>query len=163
MRPYLPRAALAPRTPANKKQAVGVGVSTPCRYVPGGPPFSSPVCRELYMYVRILDPRMGPYPPRVVLAPRIPANHQSAIGVVVSTPCGAVSTRRTTVFVPGVLKSCRSMERFLIRGWNLILPGWRWLHSLRIPANIGVPGVGVSTPCASVSNRGTIGFVPGLL
>ena len=30
-----------------------------------------------------------------------PANQQSAIGVGVSTPCGAVSTRGITVFVSG--------------------------------------------------------------
>ena len=38
--------------------------------------------------------------PRVALTPRTRANQQSASGVGVSTPCEAVSTRGTTVFVP---------------------------------------------------------------
>ena len=50
---------------------------------------------------------MGPFPPGMPLASRTranQANQQSAGGVGVSTPCGAVSNRGTTVFVPGVLK-----------------------------------------------------------
>ena len=42
----------------------------------------------------------------------------------------------------------------MIRGWDLILTGWRWLHELQ---------VGVSTPSGAVSVRGVIVFVPGLL
>ena len=52
------------------------------------------------MYGRISDPGMGPYPPRVLLAPRTSANHRSADGGGVSTPCGAVLTRAIAVCVP---------------------------------------------------------------
>ena len=33
-----------------------------------------------------------------------PANRRSARGIGVSTPCGAVSTRENSMFVPGVLE-----------------------------------------------------------
>ena len=42
----------------------------------------------------------------------------------------------------------------MIRGWDLILTGWRWLHE---------PQVGVSTPWGAASARGITVFVPGLL
>ena len=45
--------------------------------------------------------KTGPYPPRVVLALRAPANQRSARGIEVSTPCDAVSTRENSIFVPG--------------------------------------------------------------
>ena len=61
--------------------------------------------------------------------------------------------RRATVFVPGCW-SCTCMEGCVIRGWGLIIPGWRWLHD---------PQVWVSTPFGEVSTRGTTVFVPGLL
>ena len=80
------------------------------------------------MYGRISDPGMGPYYlTPVALAPRTPANQQSASGVGVFTPCGAVSTWGTTVFVLSVCWSYRCMEGFMIGGWNRILPGWHWL------------------------------------
>ena len=44
--------------------------------------------------------------------------------------------------------------RFNIRGWDHILPGWCWLNE---------PQVEVSTPCGTVSTRGTTVFIPGLL
>ena len=40
-----------------------------------------------------------------------------------STPCGAVSIRRITVFVPGLLELHACLEGFLIRGWDPTLPG----------------------------------------
>ena len=70
-----------------------------CR--PGGAPFSSPCCWSCRGYGRISDPGMGPYPPQGALA--LDTNtSQSAIGwwAGVSTPCGAVSTRWKSVFVP---------------------------------------------------------------
>ena len=42
---------------------------------------------------------MGRYPPWMALVVRTSANQPSASGVGVSTLCGAVSTRRVTVFV----------------------------------------------------------------
>ena len=61
---------------------------------------------------------MGNYPPREkqdldvgprgissrALTPRAPINQQSTSGVEVSTPCGGVSTRGISVFVPGLLE-----------------------------------------------------------
>ena len=58
-------------------------------------------------------------------------------------PCGAVSTRGITIFVPACWR-CRCLEGFMIRGWHRILPGWRWLYK---------PRVGVSTPCGALSIR----------
>ena len=46
------------------------------------------------------------------------------------------------------------MEGFMIRGWDLILPGWHWLCEPRFRA---------STPCRAVLIRGTTVIVPGLL
>ena len=43
------------------------------------------------------------------------------------------------------------MQGFMIRGRDLILPGWRWLYE---------PQVGVSTPFEAVSTRGTNVFIP---
>ena len=46
------------------------------------------------------------------------------------------------------------MAIFLIGGWNLILPGWRWLYE---------PWVEVSALCGAVSTRGITVFAPGVL
>ena len=46
----------------------------------------------------------GTHIPRVPVASRTPVNQRSASGVGVPTPRGAVSTRRITVFVPGLLE-----------------------------------------------------------
>ena len=56
------------------------------------------------MYEKPVVLEMEPFPPWVALAPRTPARQQSASGVGVSTLCGAVSIRGTTVFLPGVLE-----------------------------------------------------------
>ena len=54
------------------------------------------------------------------------------------------------------------MERFLIRGLQPVVPGWRWLY-FRAPARQrSTGGVRVSTPCGAVSARGITVFVPGL-
>ena len=50
----------------------------------------------------------------------------------------------------------------MIRGWDSVVRGWRWLYS-RAPTNQqSAGGVGVSTPCGAVSTRGITLFVPGL-
>ena len=126
------------------------------RYRLGGPPFLSPVCWSYTMYGSISDPGMGPYPPRL---------YELQLGA--STPCRAASTRGTTVSVPGLL-SCGCMERFRIRGLDLILSGWRWLYESEPinnkPVGIGFPQhVGVFTPYGAVSTRETTVFVPGLM
>ena len=70
-----------------------------------------------------------------------PISSQPLDAIGVSTPCGAVSTRGSSFSSP-VFWSCIYMEGFLIRGWELILPGCdgasglargatlaaRWLH-----------------------------------
>ena len=54
------------------------------------------------------------------------------------------------------------MDRFMIRGWDIIVPGWRCILS-RAPANQRLAGgIGVPTPCEAVSTRGITVFVPGL-
>ena len=53
---------------------------------------------------------------------RSQANEQLGSGVGVSTPCGAVSTRRITAFAPGG-RNCTCIEGFLNRGWAPILRG----------------------------------------
>ena len=68
-----------------------------------GSPVSSPGCRsckcmEGFM-IRGWDPV---FPGWCWLYSRDPANQRSAGGVGVSTPCGAVSTRGITIFVPGL-------------------------------------------------------------
>ena len=133
-----------------------------------------------------------------------------------SPPCGAGSTNPRLAFShhggryrPGrppfsspVCLRCTCMEGFLIRGWDIIFPGWRWLYGPQVlfstpwgwyrpgdhsflPRFVGVVNVrkdllswdgtlssqggagtfqvGVSTPCSTVSIRGTTVFVPRLL
>ena len=54
------------------------------------------------------------------------------------------------------------MEGFLIRRWDPVVPGRRWLF-FRAPANQRLAGgVGISTPCGAVSIRGITVFVPAL-
>ena len=85
----------------------GVGISTSCGAVSTrGISAFVPGLSTLQSYGRISDPGMGNYPPRVrqdldvgprgnfrhALAPSAPANQQPVKWVVISTPCGAVST-----------------------------------------------------------------------
>ena len=55
---------------------------------------------------------------------------------------------------------CRDIDGFLTRGWELILPGVRWLST--IPSQ-SASGTGVSTPCGAVSTWAISVFVPGSL
>ena len=91
------------RAPANQRSAREIGVSTPCGavstrensiFVPG--------LSELQGYRRMSEMGTGPYPPRVALDLRALANRRSARGIEGSTPCGAVSTRENSTFVPGL-------------------------------------------------------------
>ena len=98
MGPYPPQVRLTARISANWRWADGVGVSTPCGTVLTREiTVFVPNLLDLYMYGRSIVPGMAPYPPRVPLAPRTPANQRSASGVGVSTPCRQVSTRGITV------------------------------------------------------------------
>ena len=104
MGPYLSRVALAPRTPGSQQSVCGVGTSTPCGAVStGGTTVFPPVCWSCRCMEAFLI-RRGPYPSRVTLAPRTPANQQSASVVRASTPCGAISNQGTAVFVQGLLE-----------------------------------------------------------
>ena len=53
---------------------------------------------------------------------RTPANQKSASGLGVSTPCGAVLTRKTTAFVPGVLGVSTPCGAVLIRKTTAFVP-----------------------------------------
>ena len=91
-------------------------------------------------------------------------NQQSAGGVGVSTPCGAVSTRGTSVSVPGVLE-------LQVHGM-ISHPGMGPYH---LPSSPGAAGStnpanhqltsagGLSTSCWAVSTLGPPVFVPGAL
>ena len=88
---YTPRVPLASRTRANQRSAGEVGVSTPFGAVSTrGITVFVTDSLKLYMYGRISDPGMIPYPPRAALAPQTRANQRSASGIGVSTTCGAV-------------------------------------------------------------------------
>ena len=82
-----------------------VGVFTPCVAVStrGTTVFVLGLL-ELQVYARISNPGMGSHPSRVARALRAPPKQQSASGVGVFTPCGAVSTRGITGFDPGLLE-----------------------------------------------------------
>ena len=105
MGPYPPRVALAQQNPTNQRSARGVGISTPC--VAGSTPSISvfrPGWLEMLTYGRISDPGMGPYPPRLPLAPPTPADQRSTNRIGVSKPCGVVFTQGIVVFVSVLLE-----------------------------------------------------------
>ena len=56
------------------------------------------------MYGRICDPGMGSYYPQMAMALQTLASQPPASGVKFSTPCGTISTRGATVFVPGLIE-----------------------------------------------------------
>ena len=119
---------------------------------------------DLQMYGRIYNPRTGPYvlPGWRWLHEPQPILNQP-IGLGFPHRVGRYRPRRPPVLSP-VYWICRSMERFLIRGWDPVLPGWRWLHEPQpISYFVSASGVGVSTPCGAVSTGGTIVFVPDVL
>ena len=119
MRSYTPCVPVASRTPANQQLASGVGVSTPCGAV-STPPTTvfAPGLLELYRYRRISDPEMGPCPPRVALALRIPSwDFQTMRGGI--DPGDHLFRSHFSKII--------HIDGFLIRGWDLILPRWRWL------------------------------------
>ena len=87
------------------------------------------------------------------------SNHP--VGLRFPHPAGRYRPGGSAFSSPGCW-SCRYMEGFILRGWELILPGVRWL-CVRSPANQrSAGGTGVSTPCGAVSTRGITIFVPGL-
>ena len=103
METYCPRGALAVYDPQPVND-LPVRLGFPHRvtgFRPGGSPFSSPGCRSCRCMDGFLIRGWDPVGPRWrLLYFRAPANQRSAGGIGVSTPCGAVSTRGITVFVP---------------------------------------------------------------
>ena len=74
------------------------------QYRPAVSPFSSRFVGVLEVW-KISDAEMEPYPFRVALALRKPANQRSASsGIGVSMPCGAILTRGITGFAPRLLE-----------------------------------------------------------
>ena len=121
-------------------------------YRPGRPPFSSPVrpscrCTEGFV-IRGWDLILSGL--RWLYESRSISNQTVGLKFLHST---GWYTWGTTVLSP-VCRSCRCMGEFMIREWDVILPGWRWLCE---------PRVVVSTPCGAASTRGTTVFVPSLL
>lgn len=109
----------------------------------------------------VYDPGMEPFPPRVPLASRTPANQQSAIGVGLCTSCGTVSIRGSTVFVPGLLKLLwyGNISDLGMGPYNTREP----LASLTPANQLSANRLGISTPCGAVSTHGTIVFFPSSL
>ena len=120
-------------------------VCTPCRMVlTRGTAVFVPGVLEL-MYGRISHQGIGPYPRRVALAPRTPANQRSVKGVGFPHRAGWYRPGEPPFSSP-VRWSCRCGERLLIRGGTLsssIFPGWRWLHE---PQPISTPRVQLGLP-----------------
>jgi len=108
------------------------------------------------------NPGLGIYPPPVRWNSTNPS--QSAI-----SQWGLEFPYRAGRYRPGgppflspVRWNCRGIEGFMIRGWSLILPWWRWLHDSQ-PISDQSAGLGVSTSCGAVSTQWTTVFVPGVL
>ena len=152
------------------------------RYRPGGLLFSPPGCWSCTCTEGLLTrtlPRRGENStlfPRPTLAARglcepQQLSHQwMGVGFPhgVSTPCGAVSTRGITVFVP-VWLVLYTLKSILDSGMETYLPRVRQdldvgpsgdsrsALALQAPANQqSVHGCGVSTPCRAVSTRGSL-------
>ena len=79
-------------------------------------PFSQPVLLEMETYIRISDPGMGPYPPRVALAPRTPSWGFHIVR-------GGIEPGSHRL-CPRLLLDMYIMEGFLMRGWDLLRPMW---------------------------------------
>ena len=157
-------------------QPVGLGFQHHAgRYRPGGSAFSSPAswsCRDMDGFLtgdgELSSPgAAGPQRwPEGQLSPRAGSMSPSQSAIPLwgwgFHTLRAVSTRGICVFVPSIW-SCRCMAGFLMRGWQLILPGVRWIFA-RSPANQGsASGTGVSTPYAAVLTRGITAFIPRFL
>ena len=128
MKYFPPRVALAIRTLGWGFHTVGHGID------PGDLRFRHRVVGVVHVW-RISDPGMGSLPARVALAPRNP-------GWSFYTVVGGID-RGDHRFFP-VCWSCRCTEANLIRGRDLILPRWRWLHETEVgveqqPVALGFP------------------------
>ena len=96
------------------------------------------------MYGRVSDPGIGPL--------SFPSGVGSTNPRLFRTVLGGIDPgnhRFRPRFVE-VVDLCKD----LIRGWDFIFPGWRWLYE---------PQVGDSTPCGVVSTPGNAVFIPGFV
>ena len=115
----------------------GLGFPHPAgRYRPGGSAFSSPGCwncRDMDLFVtrgcEIILPGCGgtlalargaTLAARWIHEPQPISNHPMGLGF--THPAGRCRPGGSTFTFPGCW-SCRDMEGFLTRGWELILPG----------------------------------------
>ena len=102
----------------------------------------------------------NPLLPRCGGTPRTPANRRSSSRIGVSKPCGAVSTRRITVFLPDLLELYMYA---IISGPGMEYYPSRVRRNLTNPSQSAISqGVGGSTPCEAASTRGITVFLPGL-
>ena len=140
---------------------VGLGFPHPARrYRPGGSAFSSLgcwSCRDVKGFLiqrwELILPRCGgtsalsrgaTLAARRLHEPQPISNH--TVRLEFPHPAGRYRPGRYVFSSPGCW-SCRYIEGFLLRGWELILPGVRWLY-VRSPANLRwASGTGVSTSC----------------
>ena len=105
---------------------------------------------------------MGNYAPRGALALYDPQPiSDRPVGLGFPHRAGRFRTGGSLLSSPGC-QSCRCMERFLIRGWGPVAPGWRWRYFRALANQRSAGGVGFSTPCGAVSTRGITVFVPEL-
>ena len=104
------------------------------RFGPGGSPFSSRGCPSCKGIEGFLTRGRKPILTGMRwLYVRPPASQRPASGAEVSTPCGAFRPGGSPFLSPGC-RSCKCMEGFLIREWDPVVPGCRWLY-IRSPAN----------------------------
>ena len=155
---------------------VGLGFPHPARrYRPGGSAFSSLgcwSCRDVKGFLiqrwELILPRCGgtsalsrgaTLAARRLHEPQPISNH--TVRLEFPHPAGRYRPGRYVFSSPGCW-SCRYIEGFLLRGWELILPGVRWLY-VRSPANLRwASGTGVSTSCGLFRPGGPSFFVPRL-
>ena len=131
-------------------------VSTWCEAVSNrGNSVFVPGLSELHMYGRISDPGIGNFLPGVRgLCVQAPANQRSASGPGVPIPCGAVSTRRITVFVLR-LSELQRYERISDPGMGFYCPQVALtLRSSPIQSAIGRWGCGFHTVRGGVDPEG---------
>ena len=83
------------------------------------------------------------------------------VGLGLPHRAGRYRPGRCTFSSPGC-RSCIHMEGFLIRGWELFLPGVHWLYERSTANQRSAGGPGVSTPFGAVSDRGITVLVPRL-
>ena len=176
-----PRATLAARwlhePQLISNQSLGLRFPHPVgRYWPAGSSFRSPGCRcfrdtEGFLLRRwdLILPGCGgtsTLPRGETLAARWlhesqPISNQP-VGVGVSNRAGRCRPGGSP-FSPPSCRSCTCIKGFMIRGWDAIVPEWRWFY-FRAPANQrSAGGVEISTLCGAVSTRRITVFVPGLL